>query len=143
MICRFISRSALALAGLFAFVSALPAYAQTSPPDSASPLSVRPSAEAAGPNELFPPLPSLASLPPPSAEQLDEAAPIPAGHRGGKKARKGAPRKVVETSSVRVVVSDESQAYLADVDRKLDDALRSAPRDAHVTGNVMSVAQAR
>lgn len=141
MISRFISR--FMFAGLLALNFAAQAYAQTSAPASASPLSVKPSAEAAGPNELFPPLPSLASLPPSSADPLDEAAPISAGHRGGKKARKGAPRKVVETSTVRVVVSDESQAYLADVDRKLDDALRSAPRDAHVIGNAVSVAQAR
>lgn len=137
MISRFM------FAGLLALNFAAQAYAQTSAPASASPLSVKPSAEAAGPNELFPPLPSLASLPPSSADPLDEAAPISVGHHGGKKARKGAPRKVVETSTVRVVVSDESQAYLADVDRKLDDALRSAPRDAHVIGNAVSVAQAR
>jgi hypothetical protein len=141
MISRFVSRCRFA--ALLAVIPIAQAYAQTSAPDRTSPLSVKPSAEAAGPNELFPPLPSLASLPPSSADQLDDAAPIPAGHRGGKKTRKGAPRKVVETSTVRVVVSDESQAYLADVDRKLDDALRSAPRDAHVSGNAVSVAQAR
>ena len=142
MISRFIFR--FTFAGLLALIFAAQAYAETSASASASPLSVvKPSAEAAGPNELFPPLPSLASLPPSSADPLDDAAPISAGHRGGKKARKGAPRKVVETRAVRVVVSDESQAYLADVDRKLDDALRSAPRDAHVIGNAVSVAQAR
>jgi len=138
-----ISRFALMIAGSLACVAALPAYAETGAPGSAAPLSVKPSAEAAGPNELFPPLPSLASLPPSSAEQLDEAAPIPGGRRGGKKARRGGPRKGVETSMVRVVVSEESQAYLADVDRKLDDALRNAPQDAHVTAGAVSVAQAR
>lgn len=139
-----ISRSAFLLPGALVLALLPAAHAETTALGGASPLSVKPSAEAAGPNQLFPPLPSLASLPPSAAEQLEETTTTvaPAGRRHGKKAHRPTPHKVVETS-VRMVVSDASQAYLADVEHKLDDALRAAPRDSRASAGAVSVAQAR
>lgn len=126
-----------------ALICAAPVQAQTSTLGGASPLSAKPTAEAAGPNQLFPPLPPLASLPPSAGEPVDEPAPVTNGHRYAKKGRRGAPRRIVEPTTIRMVVSDESQAYLTEVERKLDDALRNPPRDPHFAGNAVSVAQAR
>lgn len=131
-----------ALAALILLYAA-PAQAQTSTLGGAAPLSAKQTAEAAGPNQLFPPLPPLASLPPSSGESIDESAPVASGHRYAKKGRRGTPRRIVETTTVRMVVSDQSQAYLTEVEHKLDDALRNPPRDPHVAGNAVSVAQAR
>ena len=137
---------ALRLAGCLCLATALPIHAQTSPHGGASPLSTKAAAEAAGPNELFPPLPSLASLPPSSAQQLEEdAAPVTRARRSGKKTRRAAPRKAVE-ATVRVIVSDESQAYLAAVERTLDNALRETPhdpRDRLAPSGAVSVADVR
>jgi hypothetical protein len=137
-----ISRSAFLLSGALVLALLPAAHAETTALGGASPLSVKPPAEAAGPNQLFPPLPSLASLPPSAAEQLEEPAAASPGRRHGKKARRPALHKVAETS-VRMVVSDASQAYLTDVEHKLDDALRAAPRDSRASAGAVSVAQAR
>ncbi|HTH72953.1 MAG TPA: hypothetical protein VL635_00965 [Trinickia sp.] len=137
-----ISRSAFLLSGALVLALLPAAHAETTALGGASPLSVKPPAEAAGPNQLFPPLPSLASLPPSAAEQLEEPAAASPGRRHGKKAHRPAPHKVAETS-VRMVVSDASQAYLTDVEHKLDDALRAAPRDSRASAGAVSVAQAR
>ena len=132
-----ISRSALALIGALSLSAALPSHAQTPAP------SVKPSPENAGPNQLFPPLPSLASLPASSAEQLEEVAPVGNTHRSGKKARRTTWRKPAAEPSIRMVVSDESQAYLTEVDRKLDDVLRNPAHDARTGGDTVSLAWTR
>ncbi|WP_206950854.1 hypothetical protein [Trinickia acidisoli] len=138
-----IFRFSLPLAGLVALAAALPAHAQTNALGGASVLSVKPPTESAGPSQLFPPLPSLASLPPSAAEQVEEAAPITSGRHSGKRARRAAWHKAVVEPSIRVVVSDESEAYLAEVDRKLDNALLSATRDPRVSATAVSVASTR
>ncbi|MGN6651430.1 hypothetical protein [Trinickia sp.] len=130
------SRSALALIAAFGLVSALPVHAESNAP------AVKPSSETAGPNQVVPPLPSLASLPASSAEQLEEAAPAGNARRPGKKTRHVAGRKAFVEPSIRVVVSDESQAYLTEVDRKLDDALRNT-RDGRTGTDAVSLAWTR
>lgn len=131
-----ISRSALVLIGALnlGLAAAAPVHAESNA------AAVKPSSENAGPNELFPPLPSLASLPASSAEQLEEAAPASNARRPGKRIRRVAGRKSVVEPSVRVIVSDESQAYLSEVDRKLDDALRNAAREGRTGTDAVSLA---
>ncbi|CAB3807140.1 hypothetical protein [Paraburkholderia caffeinilytica] len=74
-------------------------------------------------DKVYPPLPSLAMLPPPSG--ADDDLPLkPATHR--KKSR--APAQLQEhkgpsTPVVRTVVSDASHAYLDAVQRQIDQAL--------------------
>jgi hypothetical protein len=107
----------------------------------ASKLAAKP-AETAAPNQLFPPLPSLASLPSSSADEVEDSAPSsPNGHHS-KKSRRATAHKVAE-APVRVVVSDESRAYLAAVDRKLDEVLQGASHDPHVPASAVSVAMSR
>lgn len=137
-----ITRFALATAGLMLFATVLPVRAQTSPSASTLAMAARPAPEAAGPGQLFPPLPPLASLPPSVAQQLEEATPAGSERKPGRKTHRGAPRKAAE-ASVRIVVSDESLAYLAAVDRKLDEALRSASRNPHGAPGAVSVALSR
>ncbi|MFP6562804.1 hypothetical protein WJ542_31565 [Paraburkholderia sp. B3] len=73
-------------------------------------------------DKVYPPLPTLAMLPPPTSDDDDETA--PATHRAskhGKKSRR--PECHCSAPSPHLVVSDESRAYLQDVERKLDVAL--------------------
>jgi hypothetical protein len=130
-------RSALASIGALMFAAALPVHAE---PNAAA---VKPSPESAGPSQLFPPLPSLASLPPSSAEQLEEATPVRNARRPGKKVRRTVWRRNIVEPTVRVIVSDESQAYLTEVDHKLDDALRNAARDGRTGTDAVSLAWTR
>lgn len=134
-----ISRSALVLIGALhlGLAAAPPVHAESNA------AALKPSAETAGPNQLFPPLPSLASLPASSAEQLEEAAPAGNARRPGKKVRRVAGRRAVAEPSVRVVVSEESQAYLAEADRKLDDALRNAAHEGRTGADAVSLAWTR
>ena len=138
-----ISRTALALTCAFGFAAMPPAQAQTNALGNAAALSAKPPAEGAGPNQLFPPLPSLASLPPSAAEQIEEAPAVGSAHRSAKRGRRAAPHRSVAETSVRMVVSDESQAYLTEVDRKLDDALRNTAREGRVGADAVSVALTR
>lgn len=129
----------LPLAGCLALTAALPVQAETTALGGATPSAF----EAAGPKQLFPPLPSLASLPPSSAEQIEDAAPVPSGRRSGKKGRRASPARKAVEASVRVVVSEETQAYLSEVEQKLDDALRAPARDSRRPAGPVSVAQIR
>ncbi|MGN6232152.1 MAG: hypothetical protein ACTHNZ_13450 [Trinickia sp.] len=138
-----ISRTALALTCAFGFAAMPPAQAQTNALGNAAALSAKPPAEGAGPNQLFPPLPSLASLPPSAAEQIEEAPAVGSAHRSGKRGRRAAPHRSVAETSVRMVVSDESQAYLTEVDRKLDEALHNTAREGRVGADAVSVALTR
>jgi len=138
-----ISRCALALTGALVFVAALPARAETNALSGASALAAKAPGQGAGPSQLFPPLPSLASLPPSAAEQVEEVAPAANGRRTGKKGRKTVWRKAVVEPTVRMVVSDESQAYLTQVDRKLDELLHAPAHAARGGADAVSVAWTR
>lgn len=93
------------------------ASAFADPPDALMP------ATAAAPDRVYPPLPSLAMLPPGGGS--GEIEPQPAAHtRGGK-------RKVVTTQwrkatepVPRMVVSEASHTYLAGIERQLEVALQ-------------------
>ncbi|MFM0643870.1 hypothetical protein PQR14_06035 [Paraburkholderia bryophila] len=75
-------------------------------------------------DKVYPPLPSLAMLPPPSATD-DDAAPLkPTPHR--KKSRVSAQmqeRRTPPAPVVRLIVSDASHAYLDTVQRQIDLAM--------------------
>ena len=84
-----------------------------------------PAALPAAADKVYPPLPSLAMLPPPGA--VDDDLPLkPATH-------KKKPHGAVQTQErrsppgpvVRIVVSDASHAYLDSVQRQIDQALAS------------------
>ena len=74
-------------------------------------------------DKVYPPLPSLAMLPPPSSS--DDDLPVkPASHR--KKSRASSQmqeHKGPPMPAVRLVVSDASHAYLDSVQRQIDQAL--------------------
>ncbi|MBN3816177.1 hypothetical protein G3N57_05890 [Paraburkholderia sp. Se-20369] len=89
---------------------------------------------AAASNQVFPPLPPFASLPPTAGG--DDDVPVPSGVRHGKKLRHAPPTKKAPAEfQVRMVVTDESRAALAAVDRKLDDALERNARERRPSGN--------
>lgn len=138
-----ILRFALPLAGAILLTGALPGHDETNALGAASPLTVKPQTETAGPTQLFPPLPSLASLPPSATDQTDETAPVTSSHHSGKKTRRASAHKVIAETTVHLVVSDASQAYLTEVERKLDDALRNVPRDPRAPMSIVSVALTR
>ncbi len=100
--------------------------------------------ESAAPNQLFPPLPSLSSLPQSGTEDAeDSAGPSPAASHRAKKGRRAAPPRKLAETTVRVVVSDASHAYLADVDHQLDQALQGTSREVRgPTGSAGAVAVA-
>lgn len=92
------------------------------------------SSTAAAPNQVFPPLPPLASLPP-SANGDDDVA-APAGIRRAKKSRHASSKRAPEIQTqAHLVVTDESRAALAAVDKKLDEVLEQGARDRRATGN--------
>ncbi|MBZ5791730.1 hypothetical protein K8353_16585 [Burkholderia contaminans] len=100
----------------------------------ASPGDGAPFAPAAS-NQVFPPLPPFASLPPGAGGGDDEAqAPTPTGGRHARKLRHAPPVKKAPEFQVRLVVTDESRAALAAEDKKLDDALAKSTHDRRATG---------
>jgi hypothetical protein len=76
--------------------------------------------QAASSDKVYPPLPSLALLPPDSND--DEPLPSPGGA-----SRKKHGRAVVHVRqvvpAVKLIVTDESRAYLQDIEKQLDAAL--------------------
>ncbi len=76
-------------------------------------------APAAAPDRVYPPLPTLAMLPPLPAGG-SEPAPAATGHRRVAAIRV---RKSAEPTP-RMVVSDTSHAYLAGIEHQLDQALQ-------------------
>lgn len=97
---------------------AVPASAFAAPPDSLMPAT----AAAAAADKVYPPLPSLAMLPPGGGAEIE---PAPAAHTRGSK------RKVVTTQwrkatepVPRMVVSEASHTYLAGIERQLEVALQ-------------------
>ena len=133
-----ISIAALACGTACAAPPADDAQAATSQIDSSKPFAIKPTTATAAPNQVFPPIPSFASLPP-SPGDSDEDAPAPAESRHSKKGRRAPARRAPELQ-VRMVVSDESHAYLANVETQLDALLQSPSRDRHVAAGAESVA---
>ncbi|WP_431823281.1 hypothetical protein [Burkholderia sp. F1] len=97
------------------------------PADSAAP------APAAS-NQVFPPLPPFASLPPGAGGDDDVPAPASAGGRHAKKLHHAPPAKRAPEFQVHLVVTEESRAALAAVDKKLDDAIAKSVRERRTTG---------
>nr|WP_179403801.1 hypothetical protein [Burkholderia guangdongensis] len=85
----------------------------------------------APPDQVFPPLPSLASLP--HSANGDDEAPASASVRHSKKFRH-APVKKPPEFQVHLVVTGESRAALAAVDKQLDALIENGARDRRVTG---------
>ncbi|BAN23035.1 hypothetical protein [Caballeronia insecticola] len=101
---------------------ALSASACAGPLDVSAPASVQTLA-ALGPiaQKVYPPLPTLAMLPPVTTDEDDAPARSAAGKKG-KKARRVADCKC-SGPEPRLVVSEESRTYLKDVERRIDTAL--------------------
>ncbi|SDE33291.1 hypothetical protein [Paraburkholderia lycopersici] len=70
-------------------------------------------------DKVYPPLPTLAMLPPSSGDDDELPAPRSSSHK--KKTRQHDCRCAMPTP--RLVVSDASRAYLRDIERQLDSAL--------------------
>ncbi|VWB64937.1 hypothetical protein [Burkholderia lata] len=85
-------------------------------------------------NQVFPPLPPFASLPPGAGGDDEGQAPAPAGGRHAKKLRHAPSVKKAPEFQVRLVVTDESRAALAAEDKKLDDALAKSTHERRTTG---------
>lgn len=85
----------------------------TPTPTLASPQTVSFAAPTA--DKVYPPLPTLTMLPP-SADEDDE--PPPRASAKKKKTRRSEPR--ISMPVARLVVSDQSRAYLKDVERQID-----------------------
>jgi hypothetical protein len=101
----------------------------------------KPVAAAASPSQLLPPLPPLASLPAAVAASVDEAPSTPVSP-SAKKARRTSGRKPPE-APVRMVVTDKSRQYLADVNRQLDALLQAGPSDRRSSTAAQAVALSR
>jgi hypothetical protein len=130
-----------ALAGSTAFAAPPADDAQTAPGnplDVSKPYAIKPTSASAAPNQVFPPIPAFASLPP-TTNDGSEDAPAAAETHHGKKGRRAPARKAPELA-VHVVVSDESHAYLTNVETQLDVILQNGQRDRHLAAGPESVA---
>ncbi|KXU88895.1 hypothetical protein CR51_34175 [Caballeronia megalochromosomata] len=70
--------------------------------------------------KVYPPLPTLAMLPPAAVD--DDEPPAKSASRKGKKTRRVADCKC-NGPEPRLVVSDESRTYMKDIERRIDVAL--------------------
>ncbi|SFQ14277.1 hypothetical protein [Ralstonia sp. NFACC01] len=92
------------------------ASAFAAPPDALMP------ATAAAPDRVYPPLPSLAMLPPGGGAETEA---VPAVHTRGGKRKVVTPQWRKATEPVpRMVVSEASHTYLAGIERQLEAALQ-------------------
>jgi hypothetical protein len=134
---------ALALLSVAHGAVAAPLDAQPPAPGSSSAPAVKPVASAE-PDKLRPPLPPLASLPPSAAQEVEDDAAAPRGTRRTKKTAHARTRvgKVLDTP-IRMVVSDQSRAYLASVSSKLDAVLQGAKQDVRGVSDAASVTMPR
>jgi hypothetical protein len=112
---------------------------QGNAPDASKPFAIKPTTATASPNQVFPPIPAFASLPPSASDDWDDA-PAPAETHKGKHARHAPTRKAPADLTVHMVVSDESRGYLASVNTKLDAILQSEQRDRHLAAGGVAVA---
>jgi len=92
------------------------ASAFAAPPDALMP------ATAAAPDRVYPPLPSLAMLPPGGGAEM-EPAPVARARGGKRKVAATQWRKATEPVP-RMVVSEASHTYLAGIERQLEVALQ-------------------
>ncbi|TKC79044.1 hypothetical protein FAZ69_30970 [Trinickia terrae] len=136
-----ISVAALACGTACAAPPADEAQAAVNPIDAAKPFAIKPTTASAAPNQVFPPIPSFASLPPTSSDSDDDSS-APAGPRHSKKGHRAPPRKAPEMQ-VHMVVSDESHAYLTGVETQLDSLLQAPSHDRHVAAGSVAVALTR
>lgn len=147
LICTATLACGTAFAADPANVSAPPSQTQAASSGSSSAFVIKPTTAAAAPNQLFPPVPSLASLPGSGSASDDEdtSAPVAAtgSSRRSKKSRHVVAKKAPEVQ-VRVVVTDESRTQLAAMEKKLDAALLERPHDKRsVATEGVSVAMTR
>lgn len=75
---------------------------------------------AAAPDKVYPPLPTLAMLPPITDD--DDTAPRPTA----RKKKSHAPERRLAAPPARLVVSDTSRVYLGGIEKQLDLALDSS-----------------
>ncbi|MGF6478895.1 hypothetical protein [Paraburkholderia sp. JPY419] len=108
---------------LIAFAAAslcLSSAAWAGQPAASAPATAAPPATLASADKVYPPLPTLAMLPPSTGD--DDELPAPrSSSRNKKKTQKRDCHCAMPTP--RLVVSDESRAYLKDIERQLDSAL--------------------
>ncbi|MGF6735065.1 hypothetical protein OKW50_007237 [Paraburkholderia youngii] len=108
---------------LIAFAAAslcLSSAAWAGQPAASAPATAAPPATLASADKVYPPLPTLAMLPPATGD--DDELPAPrSSSRNKKKTQKRDCHCAMPTP--RLVVSDESRAYLKDIERQLDSAL--------------------
>ncbi|MGF6654830.1 hypothetical protein OKW34_005419 [Paraburkholderia youngii] len=108
---------------LIAFAAAslcLSSAAWAGQPAASAPATAAPPATLASADKVYPPLPTLAMLPPSTGDDDDLPAPR-SSSRNKKKTQKRDCHCAMPTP--RLVVSDESRAYLKDIERQLDSAL--------------------
>ncbi|MBB5403842.1 hypothetical protein [Paraburkholderia youngii] len=108
---------------LLAFAAAslcLSSAAWAGQPAASAPATAAPPATLASADKVYPPLPTLAMLPPSTGDDDDLPAPR-SSSRNKKKTQKRDCHCAMPTP--RLVVSDESRAYLKDIERQLDSAL--------------------
>jgi hypothetical protein len=147
LICTATLACGTAFAADPANVSAPPAQtqAQAASGGSSSAFVIKPTTAAAAPNQLFPPVPSLASLPGSASDDEETSAPVATtgSSRRSKKSRHAVAKRAPEVQ-VRVVVTEESRTQLAAMEKKLDVALQERPRDKRsVATEGVSVAMTR
>lgn len=145
LICTATLACGTAFAADPANVSAPPSQTQAASGGSSSAFVIKPTTAAAAPNQLFPPVPSLASLPGSASDDEDTSAPVATtgSSRRSKKSRHVVAKKAPEVQ-VRVVVTDESRTQLAAMEKKLDAALQERPHDKRsVATEGVSVAMTR
>lgn len=104
-------------------VSVLAANACAGPLDVSAPASVQTlAALGPAPQKVYPPLPTLAMLPPATSDDDEPPPPVKSSGRKGKKQR-----RIVDCRcngpEPRLVVSEESRTYLKDVEHRIDTAL--------------------
>jgi len=91
-------------------------------PTAGAPATIAATAPAtAAADTVYPPLPSLAMLPPATGD--DDDLPAPRSGSGSHKKKVRQRDCHCATPTPRLVVSDESRAYLKDIERQLDSAL--------------------
>ncbi|WP_207004940.1 hypothetical protein [Trinickia mobilis] len=133
-----ISIAALACGTACAAPPAVDAQAPAGQVEAPKPIAIKPTTATAAPNQVFPPIPSFASLPPSPGDSDDEPS-APAETRHWKKGRRAPVRKAPEMQ-VHMVVSDESHAYLTSVETQLDALLQAPSRDRHVAAGSVAMA---
>ena len=112
---------ALAAAALFLCNAAWAGQPAASASPTAGPTASPTVVAAAAADKVYPPLPTLAMLPPASGDDDEAPAPHTASHKKKEKARQRDCHCAMPAP--RLVVSDTSRAYLKDIEQRLDSAL--------------------